>query len=88
VSEAVERLETAERRLDDALARFETALAAAAGRPTMQAVAGGALKAECDKLAQALKEARTKNEELKAMSNDAAVRLDEAIAQIDLLLED
>ncbi|TVQ37844.1 MAG: hypothetical protein EA356_03610 [Geminicoccaceae bacterium] len=88
MTEPFDRLDVAERRLDDALTRFETALAAAAGRPALQGIESGLLKAECDKLAGALKEARTKNDELKAMSRDAATRLDEAIAQIDLLLED
>ena len=70
------------------MTRFETALAAVAGKPAMQGVESGLLKAECDKLANALKDARVKNDELQAMSRDAATRLDEAIAQIDLLLED
>jgi hypothetical protein len=87
MSEPLTRLETAERRLDDALTRFETALAAAAGKSSVPGLDTGLLKAECDKLSSALKDARVKNDELKAISRDAAHRLDEAIAQIDLLLE-
>ena len=87
MTEPTMRLDAAERRLEDALTRFETALASAAGRPAMQGVESGLLKAECDRLAAALKDARVKNDELKAMSRDAAHRLDDAIAQIDLLLE-
>jgi hypothetical protein len=87
MNEPLNRLEAAERRLDDALARFETALASAAGRPST-AVQGSVLRAECEKLQKALDDARRKNDDLQAMSRDAASRLDDAIAQIDLLLED
>jgi len=84
------RLDAAERRLEDALARLETALASSRGRPrseqdpTATAPAG----AESAGLGEALAEVRRQNDELKALSRDAASRLDHAIAQIDLLLED
>ena len=86
MSDSLDRLEAAERRLDDALARFETALASAAGRPSA-AAQGSLLKAECAKLQSALDEAKRRNVDLQEMSRDAAARLDDAIAQIDLLLE-
>ena len=81
------RLDAAERRLDDALARLETALAAARADPQAlrAAAAGGEDGAG---LGTALAEVRRQNDELKALSRDAASRLDHAIAQIDLLLED
>ncbi len=83
------RLEAAERRLDDAIARFETALAKAGGRDVLvSADAGSALKDECVRLGDALSEVRRRNDELRELSRDAATRLDDAIAQIDLLLED
>jgi hypothetical protein len=87
MSDPYTRLDAAERRLDDALARFETALASASGRPHGDGAEEGRLKVECARLATALDEARRKTDELNAMSKDAAHRLDEAIAQIDLLLE-
>jgi len=91
MGESYPRLEAAERRLEDALARLETALAstfarasdATVGEPgSGEASVGGA------ELGDALAEARRQNDELKALSRDAASRLDRAIAQIDLLLED
>jgi hypothetical protein len=84
------RLSAAERRLEDALARLETALASARGRPVAdQDEADGVPRdAESAGLGEALAEVRRQNDELKALSRDAASRLDHAIAQIDLLLED
>lgn len=78
------RLSAAERRLDDALARLETALAAQRGRPRD----GDETPGDGAGLGEALAEVRRQNDELKALSRDAATRLDDAIAQIDLLLED
>lgn len=89
MSSTMSRLEAAERRLDDALARFETVLAKAGGRDALaEAVESTALKDECVKLSDALTDVRRRNDELKSLSRDAATRLDDAIAQIDLLLED
>ena len=90
------RLSAAEGRLDDALARLETALAAQRGRPRAEAdraVPGepapdGAREVGAADLGDALAEAKRQNDALKALSRDAADRLDHAIAQIDLLLED
>ncbi|NBB70095.1 MAG: hypothetical protein GVY33_07195 [Alphaproteobacteria bacterium] len=86
------RLRAAERRLDDALARLETVLAAHRGRPRpddgeAEGADGAAPTPESD-LGEAVAEVRRQNDELKALSRDAADRLDHAIAQIDLLLED
>jgi len=83
------RLAAAERRLDDALARLETAVASGRLRGRADDDTGGA-GAELDgrELSEALAEVRRQNDELKALSRDAASRLDEAIAQIDTLLED
>ncbi len=89
MSSTLSRLEAAEQRLDDALARFETALARADGRPpSVNDPGGDALRDECARLTQALGEVRQRNEELRNLSHDAATRLDSAIAQIDLLLEE
>ena len=87
------RLRAAERRLDDALARLETALAADRGRPRPddgdpEGADGAAPILESAALGEALSEVRRQNDELKALSRDAADRLDHAISQIDLLLED
>jgi hypothetical protein len=87
------RLRAAERRLDDALARLETALAAHRGRPSpADGDAAGADPRsplpESAALGETLAEVRRQNDELKALSRDAAARLDHAIAQIDCLLED
>jgi hypothetical protein len=84
------RLDAAERRLEDALARLETALASSRGRPRTdhRHADAAADDAESAGLGEALAEVRRQNDELKALSRDAASRLDEAIAQIDLLLED
>jgi hypothetical protein len=87
------RLRAAERRLDDALARLETALAADRGRPRPddgdpEGDDGAAPILESAALGEALFEVRRQNDELKALSRDAADRLDHAISQIDLLLED
>ncbi len=91
MGEAPPRLNAAERRLEDALARLETALAAQRGRPPAadrdQPPQEGP-PPEAGELGQALAEVRRQNDELKALSRDAASRLDHAIAQIDLLLED
>ncbi|MEO1093069.1 MAG: hypothetical protein AAFX81_20815 [Pseudomonadota bacterium] len=86
MQERDDRLDTAERRLEDALARFETAFAAV----TTRAGGGresGELKAECEKLELALSDVRQENAALKTVSRDAANRLDDAITQIDMLLE-
>lgn len=89
MSSTMSRLEAAERRLEDALARFETALAKAGGRDALAEVTEGiALKDECVRLSDALSDVRERNDALRRMSRDAATRLDDAIAQIDLLLED
>ncbi|MFP4125955.1 MAG: hypothetical protein ACLFU0_04840 [Alphaproteobacteria bacterium] len=84
------RLDAAERRLEDALARLETALASSRGRPRFEPDPADAAPAAAESagLGEALAEVRRQNDELKALSRDAAGRLDQAIAQIDLLLED
>jgi len=84
------RLSAAERRLEDALARLETALASSRGRPRSEhdPADTAAHDAHSAGLGEALAEVRRQNDELKALSRDAASRLDQAIAQIDLLLED
>jgi hypothetical protein len=82
MGEGYPRLEAAERRLEDALARLETALVGDRSSAAAQPSVAGA------ELGDALAEARRQNDALKQLSRDAASRLDNAIAQIDLLLED
>jgi hypothetical protein len=84
------RLDVAERRLEDALTRLETVLASARGRPDSEHDEADTASpaVESAGLSEALAEVRRQNDELKALSRDAASRLDRAIAQIDLLLED
>lgn len=96
MTDRLSRLEAAERRLDDALARFETALARAGGKDGLAAASGssvprderGTLRDERGRLDETLADVRRHNDELRQLSRDAASRLDAAIAQIDLLLED
>lgn len=89
MTDRVSRLEAAERRLDDALARFETALARAGGQDALaEASDASTLEGECGRLTATLADVRRHNDELRQLSRDAAARLDTAIAQIDLLLED
>lgn len=88
MTDQLSRLETAERRLDDAIARFETALARVGGGAAAAHADGSTLRDECGRLTDALADVRRRNEELRTLSRDAASRLDHAISQIDLLLED
>lgn len=96
-------LETAQRHLSDALKRLETALArrlsaAPLGDEDRPFQAAGlerdalardvaALRSECDRLNQALREAEEENRAIRETTDAVARRLDGSIHEIDKLLE-
>jgi hypothetical protein len=91
-------LETAQRHLNRALRRLESALARRATRAAgdgggadQQALArhaedASALRSECDRLSMALGEAQHDNRSLREVSAHVAQRLDGSIAELDRLL--
>ncbi len=93
-------LETAQQHLEQALQRFEDALArrltVAGGEEGMAQLSSerdnwardvGALRAECDRLGTALSEAEREQQSLRAVSEDVAQRLDGSIDELNRLLE-
>lgn len=93
-------LETAQRRLSQALQRLQGAIerrAAVAVPPDDDLLAGadrddlvrhvGLLRGECDRLSAALSEAQRDNENLRRVSVQVTRRLDGSIAEIDRMLE-
>lgn len=84
MQQEVSRLVSAERRLQDAVTRLETALALTSRRVGADAPQ---LRAECDRLTETLGDVRKENDALRELSKEAAGRLDRAIAQIDTMLQ-
>ncbi|MGF1477338.1 MAG: DUF4164 family protein [Geminicoccaceae bacterium] len=83
------RLDEAQRRLQDAITRFETANAGSVTR--VGTVGDGQivqLREECRRLNSALTSMREENDQLRKLSREAASRLDATIDQIDALLQE
>ena len=85
-------LDAAQRRLDVALGRLETAAAARSAGQTEGAPVDlvrqlDALKSECGELRRALEASRRDNDELRRLADDVAGRLDGTIADLNSLLE-
>lgn len=95
-------LNTAQRHLNEALRRLESALSrrlsSAPGAETEQALRAAtaerdamardvtALRAECDRLREALREAEEEKRSLREVTDSIAERLDGSISEIDRML--